>query len=583
VSKHDYPSHRRRLLRQAALRLSEQSGFALVMALGALVVLSIVGTTLVEYATSNAGNASRSGADQAAYALAEGGANAGAGVLVNNAHPDVWTGHPTQASPATITYSNGTVSWWASSLSCAPEACWKISAKSTVRNPTGPKAAAVHRTVSISMKVVRHHTNGSNVGNYIYADGDIKVDGGAAIQEPIIAGGNLDMSASSSANFIMSISQLISVRGQIKTNLGYIGNGPTTTLTAPINASSSSILVADATAFASSGTLKIDNEWMKYKSHNPTSFSIATDCGTGTALCRGFGGYGAPPAASHSTGAVADGRLHEIHAALGCSPLACNLVARLFSATTPDTTPISFTKPTFDQTQAFANAAPGPKSTNTCTGTSPTGSFSTFFDNQSPASAILDHSISTPINLTGSVYDCIATAPNGTTGEIKWNGTTLTVHGTVFFDGDITVGSDLTYSSGSAGATIWTSGSFSNMKQAMCAVGTAPACDFNSWDPSANNLGIVAHTFAGSTNSHCVNFSAGGKFQGVIYADGGGCGTMYGFDEAAGARVQGLVISSSVHLSGDAGTPAPAIAYLPDGFPGVDLYDVSEIDGGYGE
>jgi len=121
------------------------------------------------------------------------------------------------------------------------------------------------------------------------------------------------------------------------------------------------------------------------------------------------------------------------------------------------------------------------------------------------------------------------------------------------------------------------------MKQAMCAVGTAPACDFNSWDPSANNLGIVAHTFAGSTNSHCVNFSAGGKFQGVIYADGGGCGTMYGFDEAAGARVQGLVISSSVHLSGDAGTPAPAIAYLPDGFPGVDLYDVSEIDGGYGE
>lgn len=553
------------------------------MALGALVVLSIVSVTLVQYSTQNAGNASRGGADQTAYALAEGGVNAGASVLVNDAHPDVWTGHPTQGSPATITYSNGTVRWWATSASCAPDTCWKISSRSTVRNPTGPRAASVQRTVSITMKVVRHHTDGSNVGNYIYADGDVKIDGGASIQEPVIAGGNLDMSASTSANFILGIAQVISVRGQIKTNLGYIGNGPTATLTAPITASSSTIPVADATAFAAQGTLKIDNEWMKYKSHNPTSFSIATDCGTGTALCRGFGGYGAPPATSHNMGAVADGRLYEVHAALGCSPLACNLVPRLFSATTPDTTPIPFTKPTFDQAQAFANAAPGPKSTNTCTGTSPTGSFSTFFDNQPRASAALDHSISTPINLTGSVYDCTATAPNGTAGRIKWDGTTLTVRGTVFFDGDITVGSNLNYNTSSAGATIWTSGSFSGISKSMCAVGTAPACDFANWNPTVNNLGIVAHTFPGSTNSHCVSFTAGGKFQGVIYTDGGGCGAMYGFEEAAGSSIQGLIISNSVHLSGDAGTPAPAIAYLPDGFPGVDQYDVSQVEGGYGE
>jgi hypothetical protein len=171
-------------------------------------------------------------------------------------------------------------------------------------------------------------------------------------------------------------------------------------------------------------------------------------------------------------------------------------------------------------------------------------------------------------------------APDGTSGEIKWDGTTLTVHGTVFFDGGITIGSNLKYSTGTAGATIWTSGDVGPISRAMCATGTPPACAYDTWDPSANDFGIVAHTFASSTNSHCATFNSGAAFQGLIYADGGCAG--YGFEEKAGAGIQGFVVASSVHLSGNAGNPSPAIASLPSGFPGVDSYTVSELPGSYG-
>ncbi len=565
---------------RALRQLNSERGFVLVMALGILVVLSIVGTTVLMYTTSSSRSASSSQSNQVAYALAEGGVNDAASVLVANPKPDVWAGHPTQASPSTITYPNGTVAWWATSVNCSPKTCWRLTAQSTVRNPTGPTAAPVHRTVSFVMRVAKSHTTGSFAGTYIYADGDVKIDGSAIIEEPVIAGGNLDMSSTKVSNVLMSVGSLVSVSGQVQVNNGWVGNGPTTTLTGAISASSSTIPVTDASGFASIGTLKIDDEWMKYSSHTGTSFTIDSTCGAGASLCRGYGGFSASPAASHSSGTLVDGRLTAVHAAQGCAPTACASNTRIYSASPPDATPISFTKPTADEQQMFANAAPGPKSVNTCSGTSPTGSFATFFDNQSTASATLNHSISTAINLTGSTYDCTGTAPDGTTGEIKWDGTTLTVHGTVFLDGDITVGSNLIYSTGSAGATIWTSGNFT-LNKAMCASGTTPNCNFSTWDPSANDLGIVAHTFAGSTNGHCASFSSGGKFQGLIYADSG-CGTSYAVEVRTGSSLQGLVIANSVHLSGSAGNPSPAIAFLPAGFPGEDKYEVTYEDGSYG-
>jgi Tfp pilus assembly protein PilX len=133
--------------RRRAREISDERGFALVLALGILVVLSLVGRTLLAHSTSAARTANLSKTDQTAYALAEGGVNVAASVLSANARPDVWSGHPTQASPSSLTYDGGTVLWWATPAGCSPDTCWLLTAQSTVRNPTG-SVAPVHRTVS---------------------------------------------------------------------------------------------------------------------------------------------------------------------------------------------------------------------------------------------------------------------------------------------------------------------------------------------------------------------------------------------------------------------------------------------------
>lgn len=559
---------------------SDEGGFALVVAIGMLLVLGIAVTSLISYSSSTSRDASLSGADQSANSLAEAGLSEAASTLAGQTRPDRWTGHPTEASPSSVSYASGTVNWWADSVSCSPDTCWRLKARSSVSNPTGPAADAVHRTLSLQMRVVKAHTTGSQTGNYIYADNNIKIDGSAVLEEPVIAGGDLDMGGTTTNNMVLSVGQVVSVKGQILLNNGWIGNGATTTLTSSITASSTTIPVANASGFTSSGTVKIDSEWIKYSARTSTSLTVASTCGSGSSLCRGYGGLDASPAASHSSGTLVDARMAEVHAVGGCSPLSCAANTHIFPATAVDNVPIPFTKPAYDVATEYAEAAPGPKSTNTCTGTSPTGSFSTFFDNQTPATATLNHSISTTINLTASQYDCTATAPDGTAGRIKWDGTTLTVNGTVFFDGDINFGNNGKYSTGSDGGTIFTSGDFGRLGRPMCGAGTPPACDFNTWDPATNVLGIVASTFPGSTNSHCMSFSSGGRFQGVLYASGGGC--TYGFDESSGAALQGLVIADNVHLSGSAGNPSPSITRLPNGFPGVDTFTVSYVGGTYG-
>src|SRR5919205_3699206 len=58
-----------------------ERGFVLPLTLGISTVLAIVGTTAITYTTSGARTASRSTADQKAYALAEAGVNNALAVL----------------------------------------------------------------------------------------------------------------------------------------------------------------------------------------------------------------------------------------------------------------------------------------------------------------------------------------------------------------------------------------------------------------------------------------------------------------------------------------------------------------------
>ena len=91
-----------------------ERGFALIAALGMLMVLSIVSVTVVAYSTSNSRGADRSKSDNLSFSLAEAGlANAFAVLNLpsNNAlDPDLLPG--SEAAASSGTYEGGTAKWW---------------------------------------------------------------------------------------------------------------------------------------------------------------------------------------------------------------------------------------------------------------------------------------------------------------------------------------------------------------------------------------------------------------------------------------------------------------------------------------
>jgi hypothetical protein len=171
----------KRMIRQA----KDESGIALVMALGMLLVLAIVGATIAIYSVSSTHQATYSAGKQSAYALAESGINDALSVLANGV-------------PTTTTLlgddGSGTVTPFVcqpsgASFSCNPQSgsnvlsiggftysgtfdaatyTWTISATGMTRNPNG---AAIKKTVT-RVVTVSQNPNGplSSSWNRIYQD-----------------------------------------------------------------------------------------------------------------------------------------------------------------------------------------------------------------------------------------------------------------------------------------------------------------------------------------------------------------------------------------------------------------------------
>ncbi len=136
------------------------------MALGILAVLSLSTVTVIEFSTHNSGNASRSSADQTAYALAEAGIANAFSVLNQAVDPKTSTLLDSNTSlagiqPFTVTIEGGTVEY--SGTYNSPTYTWTISAKGIVRNPTGVSASAVTRKLTRAATVVGLNS-GATVG-----------------------------------------------------------------------------------------------------------------------------------------------------------------------------------------------------------------------------------------------------------------------------------------------------------------------------------------------------------------------------------------------------------------------------------
>jgi hypothetical protein len=116
---------------------------ALSMVVGILAVLTVSGTSLMVYTTSNTKMAGRSAADGNAYSLAEAGMGYALSVLENASDPKVSTLLPS----TTVNLGNGTATY---SGTINGSYLWTLTSTGSIPNPSGaPIKRTIHRTVQV--------------------------------------------------------------------------------------------------------------------------------------------------------------------------------------------------------------------------------------------------------------------------------------------------------------------------------------------------------------------------------------------------------------------------------------------------
>jgi hypothetical protein len=174
---------------------------------------------------------------------------------------------------------------------------------------------------------------------------------------------------------------------------------------------------------------------------------------------------------------------------------------------------------------------PGPKQgCTTQTGTPPA------FDND----VTMNRSLPSAVNLTPALaYDCqVKDAQGNLLGRIAWtpgSPGTLTIAGTLFYDGDISF-SNSANAVYVGRATIYAAGTISiSNSSKIC--GSAN-CDA-SWDPTQNLLAFVAGSSTDAVGFSILNSSV---YQGATYA-------VNDYSESTGASIWGPVIARQVFLN----------------------------------
>ena len=168
-----------RLTNRLRRAFGDERGFALVIALGVTVVLSMTVVTVIESATSNQRSSTMTGGRSAAYNLAEAGLNNAMSILrlpTNNALDKYVfcadaASLPTLPCTRTDTYSAGTVVWYGNLYQnpAAGTAYWDLFSTGHVRNPFG--GADYQKTIRATIPVVPITTQPLNnpSWNYIFS------------------------------------------------------------------------------------------------------------------------------------------------------------------------------------------------------------------------------------------------------------------------------------------------------------------------------------------------------------------------------------------------------------------------------
>jgi hypothetical protein len=194
-----------RILHSLRRRLIQpEDGIALILSIGAISALTLVGASSVAFSTQNAGNASRSKADQAAFALAEAGINNAMAVISNPANDPT---NPNLLQPMYQDYEGGRATW--SGAYDSATSTWTLTATGEMRNPTGPSATPVRRTIKAKAPVIvgpqLTQPLANNAWNYAVATRtgnacDETLSSSASVGAPLYTFGNLCLGSSSAVS-----------------------------------------------------------------------------------------------------------------------------------------------------------------------------------------------------------------------------------------------------------------------------------------------------------------------------------------------------------------------------------------------
>ena len=258
--------------------------------------------------------------------------------------------------------------------------------------------------------------------------------------------------------------------------------------------------------------------------------------------------------------------LAEVHVGGGCkvgsaqphSP--CGAGDGVYSTAAPDSTLTGLEKPAVDLAYWYQNSKPGPMQTcTTQTGVPPA------FDND----GLMNRSLTASVDLTPPLaYDCqVRDAGGNLIGRLAWtpgSPGTLTIAGTIFFDGNI-VFKNLTNAVYVGRATIYASGTISMQNSTtLCGV---VGCNSN-WQATQNLLAFIAGSSTDTTSFSIANSSV---FQGAIYA-------MNDFAEENGATVWGPIIARQVTLANNTTNHYVPLGTLLTGMPQTSEEAVSIVN-----
>jgi Tfp pilus assembly protein PilX len=515
--------------------VSDERGIALVMALGIMLVLTILITSIVLFTASSARDSSFSNASEHAHTLAEAGIHNALSVLNAN-YPDsvdqfpgnkcllrpeslTYAGYDASADAASCVAAGGTAGPFATAYdggSCtAPvSSCvtwsgalqavvtgkpwlaqWIIRSTGTVTNPTGPSTNNIQRVVTAKVPVVippAGPIHGDDALNWLYAGSDVNFGNSVLIGSPLYAGRDLTLANSA-------------------TVCGFAGNmvvGRNLTLSSPQD-----------------------------------KVGLAPD------------GNGSNPSCPKATGNLTDPRIPQAHVGGTCTNQGTTDPCAAWNASpTPgnwDTSKVFVNKTspasdTYDKntsgyvtapilnpsvlTSHYSLASPGPS--HPCESTSPNGAPPFSFDNNGVVDTTTGGSIpNQPVNLTpsGQSYTCKTSL-----GELSWNSTsnTLTISGGIYIDGSASITSPSNkYYKYSGVGTIYLTGTFSMVNSNICAISawSSSGCDFgyNVWKPDENALIIVAYGYGNHSSNELQGNQVGGcdsvtlkgsSFQGALEA-----------------------------------------------------------------